>query len=343
MKLGVNLTYQGAGELAVAAEQFGYDVALAPEGYRSDAASVLGLVAGRTKRIGLCSGVMQIPARTPALTALTAATLQALSNGRFRLGLGVSNPDVSEGWYGVPFAEPLARTREYVEVVRLALDGKPVRYEGRHHRLPSSGSGAAPLHVITEWEGSVPVYLGAVGARNLELAGEIADGWIGVFATPGQVADSVARITAGRERVDRPLTGFDVMPCLATSVGEDVASCVERLRGHYAYLMGIGARERNFYCKLATRMGHGEGAAEVSRLMAIGDRAGAAQAVPAAFIDETSLVGPVERIAERMRAYADAGVTTLSIMISALQAGLDERITVLEQAMEALERSGVRD
>ncbi|MBT2367952.1 LLM class flavin-dependent oxidoreductase [Streptomyces sp. ISL-10] len=343
MKLGVNLTYQGAGELAVAAEQLGYDVALAPEGHRSDAASVLGLVAGRTERIGLCSGVMQIPARTPALAGLTAATLQALSGGRFRLGLGVSNPDVSEGWYGVPFAEPLARTREYVEVVRLALRGQPVRYEGRHYQLPSSGSGAAPLHVITEWEGpTTPVYLGAVGPRNLSLAGEIADGWIGVFATPEQVAGSVAQIAEGRKHAGRPLAGFDVMPCLATAVGEDVNSCVDRLRAHYAYLMGIGSRDRNFYCGLATRMGHGEGAAEVSRLMAIGDRAGAARAVPAAFIDETSLVGPVERIGQQMRAYADAGVTTLSIMISAVQAGLDQRITMLEQAMEALELSGVR-
>ncbi|NXY97064.1 LLM class flavin-dependent oxidoreductase [Streptomyces sp. BR123] len=344
MKLGVNLSYQGAAELAVAAERLGYDVALAPEGYRSDAASVLGLVAGRTERIALGSAVMQIPARSPALAALTAATLQSLSGGRFRLGLGVSNPDVSEGWYGVPFAEPLGRTREYVEIVRQALRGEPVRYEGRHYRLPSSGSGAAPLHVITEPAGApVPVYLGAVGPRNLALAGEIADGWIGVFAAPDQVAESVAHIATGRERAGRPPAGFDVMPCLATAIGEDTDACVDLLRAHYAYLMGIGAPERNFYIALATRMGFGAQAAEVGRLAAEGDRGGAARAVPAGFVDRTALVGPVDRVAERMRAYAKAGVTTLSVMISAVAVGLDERIAVLERAMAALDLSGVRD
>ncbi|MFD0267515.1 LLM class flavin-dependent oxidoreductase [Streptomyces sp. NPDC127106] len=353
MKLGVNLSYQGAAELAVAAERLGYDVALAPEGYRSDAASVLGLVAGRTERIALGSGVMQIPARSPALAALTAATLQSLSGGRFRLGLGVSNPDVSEGWYGVPFAEPLGRTREYVEIVRQALTGDPVRYEGRHYRLPSSGSGAAPLHVITEPAGApVPVYLGAVGPRNLALAGEIADGWIGVFATPEQVAESVGHIAAGRERAGRAgragqtgrsPAGFDVMPCLATAIGEDTDACVDLLRAHYAYLMGIGAPERNFYIALATRMGFGAAAAEVGRLAAEGDRAGAARAVPAGFVNRTALVGPVERVAERMREYAEAGVTTLGVMISAVAVGLDERIAVLERAMTALDLSGVRE
>ncbi|MFB6691865.1 LLM class flavin-dependent oxidoreductase [Streptomyces virginiae] len=343
MKLGVNLSYQGAAELAVAAERLGYDVALAPEGYRSDAASVLGLVAGRTERIALGSAVMQIPARSPALAALTAATLQSLSGGRFRLGLGVSNPDVSEGWYGVPFAQPLARTREYVEIVRRALTGEPVRYEGRHYRLPSSGSGAAPLHVITEPAGApVPVYLGAVGPGNLALAGEIADGWIGVFAAPEQVAESVAHIEAGRARAGRPLAGFDVMPCLATAIGEDTDGCVDRLRAHYAYLMGIGAPERNFYIALATRLGFGAQAAEVGRLAGEGDRTGAAAAVPAGFVELTALTGPVDRVAARMRQYAEAGVTTLGIMISSMAGSTEERISVLEGAMAALDRSGVR-
>ncbi|MFD3676114.1 LLM class flavin-dependent oxidoreductase [Streptomyces sp. NPDC058613] len=344
MKLGVNLTYQGGAELAVAAEQLGYDVALAPEGYRSDAASLLGLVAGRTRTIGLCSGVMQIPARTPALAGLTAATLHALSGGRFRLGLGVSNPDVSEGWYGVPFTRPLARTREYVEVVRLALTGEPVRYEGEHYRLVPPGQGGSPLHVLTERpQNPVPVYLGAVGPKNLALAGEIADGWIGVFAAPEQVAQAAGHIAAGRERVGRTLEGFDVMPCLATAIGPDTDACVDLLRAHYAYLLAIGDTDRNIYCALAARLGHGAGAAEVSRLARAGDRTAAARAVPAGFIDATSLVGPVERVAGRMRAYADAGVTTLSIMISAVAVGLEERIGTLEQAMKALDLSGVRD
>ncbi|MFI2431137.1 LLM class flavin-dependent oxidoreductase [Streptomyces sp. NPDC018693] len=341
MKLGVNLTYQGASDLAVTAERLGYDVAFAPEGYRSDAASVLGLVAGKTDRIGLASGVMQIPARTPGMAALTAATLNSLSGGRFRLGLGVSNPDVSDGWYGVPFDRPLERTREYVEIVRAALSGRPVVYAGEHYRLPYSGSVGAPLHVITEPAGtSVPVYLGAVGPRNLQLAGEIADGWIGVFAAPEQVAASVERIAAGRALRGAALDGFEVIPCLATSVGEDVAGCTDLLRAHYAHLMGIGAPARNFYCKLAAQLGWPQEAREVSLRIQAGDRAGAAAAVPAGFIDRTSLVGPVDRIAERMAAYAKAGVTTLSIMISAVDTDLSGRLAILEQAMAALETSG---
>lgn len=343
MKLGVNLTYQGAAELAVTAERLGYDVAFAPEGYRSDAPSVLGLVAGRTERIGLASGVMQIPARTPALAALTAATLNSLSNGRFRLGLGVSNPDVSDGWYGVPFGHPLARTREYVEIVRMALSGEPVRYQGEHYRLPYSGSGGAPLHVITEPAHSpVPVYLGAVGPKNLRLAGEIADGWIGVFAAPEHVAQSVEHIRQGRESVGRTMSGFQTVPALATSIGEDTDACIDLLRDHYAHLMGIGTAERNFYCSLAARLGFADEAAEVSNAVRAGDRARAAKAVPRDFIDRTALVGPVGRIAERLREYADAGVTTLSVMISAVATDLDGRLAILEQAMTALDRSGVR-
>ncbi|WP_308292458.1 LLM class flavin-dependent oxidoreductase [Streptantibioticus ferralitis] len=338
----MNLTYQGASELAVAAERFGYDVAFAPEGYRSDAASVLGMVAGRTDRIGLASGVMQIPARPPGLAALTAATLNSLSAGRFRLGLGVSNPDVSDGWYGVPFDRPLERTREYVEIVRMALSGEPVVYAGEHYQLPSSGSaGGAPLHVITEPAGAlVPVYLGAVGPRNLQLAGEIADGWIGVFAAPEQVAESVERIAAGRALRGSTMAGFEVIPCLATSVGESVEGCVDLLRAHYAHLMGIGDPARNFYCKLAARLGWPQDAQEVSLRVRAGDRAGAAAAVPTDFVDQTSLVGPVDRIAERMAAYAEAGVTTLSIMISAVATDLTGRLAILEQAMAALEKSG---
>lgn len=343
MKLGVNLIYRGAAKLASAAEELGFDVAFAPEGYRSDAASVLGLVAGRTSRIGLASGVMQIPARTPGLAALTAATLDSLSGGRFRLGLGVSNPDVSDGWYGVPFDQPLGRTREYVEIVRSALCGTPVTYSGKHYRLPSAGAEAAPLHVITEQSGAgVPIYLGAVGPRNLRLAGEIADGWIGVFATPAHIAESVRHLAEGRALRGAGLAGFEVIPCLATAVGEDVDRCVDALRAHYAHLMSIGAPERNFYCRLAGELGWPREAAEVSRLAGAGDRVGAAATVPGGFVDRTSLVGPVGRIADRMAEYAAAGVTTLSLMISAVDTDLPGRVAILEQVATAWEKSGVR-
>ncbi len=180
MRLGVNLFYRWAPEVSREAERLGYGMVLAPEGFRSDAATVLGAVAGATTSIGLASGVFQIPGRAPGMTALTAATLDALSGGRFRLGLGVSNPDVSEGWYGVGFDRPLTRTREYVEVIRMAFRGEPVRYEGETLRL----GGDAELVLTTEpLRADLPIYLAAVGPRSLELAGEIADGWIGVFAS----------------------------------------------------------------------------------------------------------------------------------------------------------------
>ncbi|WKU45811.1 LLM class flavin-dependent oxidoreductase [Streptomyces sp. VNUA116] len=335
MRLAVNLVHQGAGELARTAEQLGYAAALAPEGYRSDAASVLGLVAGVTERIALISGVMQIPGRPPAMAALTAATLDSLSGGRFRLGLGVSNPDVSVGWYGVPFARPLERTREYVDIVRRALDGEPVSHRGEHYEV----GGAAPLHLLTERRpGRLPVLLAAVGPRNLRLAGEIADGWLGVFTSPEAVTEAVAQIRAGRGSED--LGDFDVLPSLPTAVADTAEEAADALRGQYVYLMGIGDPERNFYCSMARSMGYESEVAAFLERLGAGDRAGAGAALPVGFIDRTALIGPVDRIADRMRAYADAGVTTLGIMVSAAATGLEGRLAIVEAAAKALARSG---
>jgi F420-dependent oxidoreductase-like protein len=344
MKLAVSLTYADAVPLATAAEALGYDTVLAGEGYHSDAPSVLGLVAGRTERIGLTTAVMQLPARPPGLAALTAATLSAVSGGRFRLGLGVSNPDVSDGWYGVPFADPLDRTREYVDIVRQALRGVPLRYAGKHFRLPASvgsdGTGTAPLHILTQpTDPAVPVYLAAVGPRSLRLAGEIADGWIGVFASPEVVAECVAEIRHARPADG--LAGFDVLPTLPTVVSPDTVAAVDSLRGHYAYLLGIGDPQRNVYCGLARRMGFGRQVAALAERMAAGDRRGAGRAIPGAFIERTALAGPVPYLAERMAAYAQAGVTTLGIKVTAADAPLAERIRTLHGAADALDRAGV--
>ncbi|MFF4534407.1 LLM class flavin-dependent oxidoreductase [Streptomyces sp. NPDC001407] len=342
MRLAANLVYQGAGELAQAAEALDYSVVLSGEGYRNDAVSVLGLAAGRTSRIGLASGIMQIPARPPGLAALTAATLDALSGGRFRLGLGVSNPDVSDGWYGVPFDKPLGRTREYVDVVRKALRGEPLRYEGEHFRLPASGRTGAPLHITTELpRPHIPVYLAAVGAGSLKLAGEIADGWIGVFTSPEAVAEAVAGIRAGRERAGRDMAGFDVLPSLPTAFADDVETAVDQLRDHYVYMLGIGDPATNFYCSLARRMGYEAEIEHFAERLAAGDRAGAARAVPLGFVDRTAMVGPVARVAERMREFAGAGVTTLGIMLSPARTDHDGRLRILRLAAEALEVSGV--
>ncbi|OCC11741.1 LLM class flavin-dependent oxidoreductase [Streptomyces sp. PTY087I2] len=335
MQLAVNLVHQGAGELARAAERLGYAAALAPEGYRSDAVSVLGLVAGVTERIALVSGVMQIPGRPPAMAALTAATLDSLSGGRFRLGLGVSNPDVSAGWYGVPFDRPLERTREYVDIVRRALDGAPVTHRGPHFEV----GGSAPLHLLTERRSTgLPVLLAAVGPRNLRLAGEIADGWLGVFTSPEAVARSVAEIRKGRSVDD--LGGFEVLPSLPTAVADSAEEAADMLRGQYVYLMGIGNPDRNFYCGMARSMGYGAEVDAFLERLGADDRAGAGAALPLGFIDRTALIGPVDRIADRMREYADAGVTTLGVMVSAAATGLEGRIAIVEAAARALDRSG---
>ncbi|MFG1706592.1 LLM class flavin-dependent oxidoreductase [Nonomuraea sp. M3C6] len=339
MKLGVNLTYQNAVRVAQEAERLGYDLALAPEGYRSDAATVLGTVALRTRDIDLASGVFQIPGRTPALTALTAATLDTLSGGRFRLGLGISNPDISEGWYGMPFDRPLGRTREYLEIVRRALDREQVTYDGEHFQLPPRGCTAPPFRLLTQpVRPRVPIYLAAVGPRNLRLAGEITDGWLGVFCTPESLAQAVDHLRAGRTRAGRDLDGFEVLPGLPVSVDDDPDRAVDTVRGYFSHFLGMGDRRRNFYYQLAGRMGFGQEAAVVHERYAAGDLKGAQAAVPAGFADRVSLLGPVTRIADRMREYLKNGATTL--VVSPFAATGDGQIEILQAVASARENIG---
>jgi F420-dependent oxidoreductase-like protein len=334
MRLGVFLSQDSGVQVAAEAERLGYAVALVPEGFKQDAPSLLGAVAARTSRIGLASGVMQIPARTPVLTALTAATLDSLSGGRFALGLGVSNPDVSLGWYGVPYDQPLARTREYVDVVRLGLSGRPVRYAGKHHRLPPAGvDEAAQLHAVSA-RADLPIYLAAVGPANLELAGEVADGWIGVFTSPERLADSLRHVAKGRAQCGKDLTGFEVLPSVPVSVGDDPDEAAAPVRRYFANFIGLGSRDRSIYHRLVTELGYGAAADEIRARHRAGDRAGAAQAVPFALMDATSLLGSAERIAPRMAAYARAGVTTLGLTPLATTA--DEQVAALQVAAEAL-------
>ncbi len=345
MRLGLSLGYQTpwstpADHLALAkeADQLGYAVVWAAEAYGSDAPSILAWIAGQTERIDLGSAVMQIPARTPAATAMTAATIDTLSGGRFRLGLGVSGPQVSEGWHGVPFAKPLGRTREYVDIVKLALARKPVVYDGDHHCLPlPDGPGKAlrlGFHPIRE---HIPVYLAAVGPKNLELAGEIADGWLAVFFAPEHAAESLSAIAKGR---GGNLDGFDVVPSVPVAVDDDLAACADLLRPHAAlYVGGMGSREQNFYNQLAVRMGYADAAKRVQDLYLDRRPREAAAAVPQDFIDATSLIGPVDRIADRLRAYADAGVTTLSI--TPFVGDLERGFATLRAVADAAERAGL--
>jgi F420-dependent oxidoreductase-like protein len=349
MRLAVNLGYWGAGNdkdnLAVAreADRIGYDSVWAAEAYGSDAATVLAFVAAQTERIGIGSAIFQIPARTPAMTAMTAATLDSLSGGRFRLGLGVSGPQVSEGWYGVRFAKPLARTREYVAVVRQALSRQPLRHEGEFWTLPlPDGPGKAlrlTAHPVRE---DIPLYLASVGPKNLELTGEIADGWLGIFFAPEHAAESLDHVRAGRAKAGKDMAGFDVVPTVPVVFGDDLEACAEPLR-HYAalYVGGMGSREQNFYNRLAVRMGYGEAAAQVQDLYLAKQHRDAAAAVPFEFIDRTSLIGPVERVRDRLAAYAEAGVTTLSV--ASYAGSLEERVGALRTLADALDASGLGD
>lgn len=321
MRLGLNLGYWGAGPDADAlalvqeAERLGFAVVWAAEAYGSDAATVLAWVAAQTRRIDVGSAVFQIPGRTPALTAMTAATLDALSGGRFRLGLGVSGPQVSEAWHGVRFDPPLARTREYVQVVRTALRREPVVHAGTHYPLPLPGGAGRPLRLtVHPVRPAIPLYLAAVGPRSLELAGEIADGWLAAFLAPEHAADPLTRLAAGRARAGDAGGGFDIAATVSLAVDDDAAAAADMVRDSAAlYLGGMGSRSRNFYADLATRMGYGAGAAAVQERYLAGDRAGAAAAVPERFLAETALIGPPGRIRDRLQAYAQVGVGTLSV------------------------------
>jgi F420-dependent oxidoreductase-like protein len=349
MRLAVNLGYWGAGNdrdnLAVAreAEAIGYDSVWAAEAYGSDAATVLAFVAAQTERIGIGSAIFQIPARTPAMTAMTAATLDSLSGGRFRLGLGVSGPQVSEGWYGVRFAKPLARTREYVDIVRKALGRETLRHEGDFWTLPlPDGPGKALKLTVHPVREGLPLYLASVGPKNLELTGEIADGWLGIFFAPEHAAESMDHIRTGRAKAGKDMTGFDVVPTVPVVFGDDLQACAEPLR-HYAalYVGGMGSREQNFYNRLAVRMGYGDAAEKVQDLYLARQHRDAADAVPFEFIDRTSLIGPKERVRGRLAAYAEAGVTTLSV--ASYAGSLEDRVGALRTLAEALDESGLGD
>ncbi|GAB2958191.1 LLM class F420-dependent oxidoreductase [Saccharothrix stipae] len=347
MRLGLNLGYWGAGndaanlELAKEADRLGYSVVWAAEAYGSDAPTVLAWVAAQTERVDVGSAILQIPARTPAMTAMTAATLDSLSGGRFRLGLGVSGPQVSEGWHGVRFDKPLGRTREYVDIVRAALRRDRLRYEGEHYTLPlPDGPGKALTLTVHPVREHIPVYLAAVGPKNVELAGEIADGWLALFLSPEHSADTVASLKAGRAKAGRTLDGFDIAATVPMVVGDDWRACADRIRPYAAlYVGGMGSRQKNFYNDNAARMGFAAEAAEVQDKYLAKDYDGAMAALPVEFLDGTSLLGPKDRIADRMRAYAEAGVTTLTL--SPMLQDLEQGIAALRTATEALDLAGV--
>lgn len=353
MRLGLSCGFWGQGTsrdednlaLVQRAEALGVDVVWVSEAYGPDAATVLAWIGSRTTRIHLGAGVFQIPGRTPAMTTMTAASLDSLSGGRFRLGLGVSGPQVSEGWHGVPFGSPLGRTREYVEIVRMGLSRRPVAYEGKHFTLPlPDGAGKSLRLNLSGSRSDVPIYLAAVGPKNLALAGEIGDGWLGVFASPDYLHEQREAIERGRARripsenvTEEPIATFDMDTTVPVAVGDDVERCASTIAPYAAlYVGGMGSREHNFYNALAGRMGYPKAAKKVQDLYLDKQWREAAAAVPTQFVDDTSLLGPAARLQERMQRYADAGVTTLTL--APWGDDLQVRMESLEAAVEAASR-----
>ncbi len=325
MKLAVHLSYSGATYTldqakVEEAERLGYDSIWTAEAYGSDAVTPATWIAARTSRIHVGTAIMQIAARTPAMTAMTAMTLDALSGGRFRLGLGVSGPQVVEGWHGQAFGRPLRRTREYVDVVRSILRReKPVEYRGEYYQVPYAGPDATglgkPLKSILHGRADLPIYLAAIGPKNVALAAEIADGWIPTFFSPRHMPMFRAQLEEGfRAAPGKSRERFDIMPSVGVVVGEDVAECRKAIKARLAlYVGGMGARERNFYNQLACRYGYEGEAKVVQDLYLAGRKAEAEAAVPDALVDDVALCGPRERIRERLTQWTSAGVTTLMI------------------------------
>jgi F420-dependent oxidoreductase-like protein len=327
MRLALSLNYSGAAMAldvtkVLEAERLGYASVWSAEAYGSDAVTPAAWIAARTERIHVGTAIMQIPARTPAMTAMTAMTLDALSGGRFRLGLGVSGPQVAEGWHGQPFGRPLARTREYVAIVRAVLRReRPLEFQGEYYQIPYAGADATglgkPLRSILHGRPDLPVYLAAVGPRNVALAAEIADGWIPVFFSPRRMAMFREWLDAGFRsgaRGGAAVRDFDVMPMVPVVIGDDVAACRAAVKPRLAlYVGGMGARGRNFYNDIARRYGYEEAAKRVQDLFLAGHRDEAAAAVPDALVDEVALCGPRERVREQLAEWTGAGVTTMMV------------------------------
>ncbi len=321
MKLGLHIGYWGAKPfdavpLTKEAERLGFDSVWSSESWGSDAVTTLTWVAAHTSRIDVGTAIMQIPARTPAAAAMTAVTLDHLTGGRFRLGLGMSGPQVVEGWHGVPYGKPLQRTREYVEIVRAVLRReKPVEHHGEHYDLPARGGTGLgkPLKTIVHpLRADLPIYLAAIGPRNIALAAEIADGWLPILYSPDRPEAFLPNLERGFARAGRDGRGFDVAPMVQVAMGEDVDECRDRVRALVAlYVGGMGARGRNFYNALVARYGYEAEAREVQDLYLDGHHREAGAAVPDSLIDEVALVGPAERIRDRLAAWRESGVTTL--------------------------------
>jgi len=324
MRLGLPVGYSGSRvtldlPLIREADRLGFDVVWTAEAYGSDAVTPLAFIAGQTERIRLGSGIMQMPARTPAMTAMTASTLDQLSGGRMVLGLGVSGPQVVEGWHGVAYGKPLIRTREYVEIVRaIWAREKPLEHQGRHYQIPYRGPDASglgkPLKSIVHGR-QIPIYLAAIGPKSVAQCAEIADGWLPIFYSPFRAPKiyQPALDDGFRRAGGKSLKDFDIAVSATVIIHDDAKAALQFIKPQLAlYIGGMGARGKNFYNDLACRYGFEEAAGKIQDLYLAGRKDEAVAAVPDELADEVSLVGPKERIRDRLQAWRESPVGTLN-------------------------------
>lgn len=322
LKLGLYLGYWGIGpqgddalEAVQFAESVGYESVWVAESYGSDAVSVLAWLAGQTEKINLGAAIMQVPARPPAAAAMAGATIDKLSNGRFLFGFGPSGPQVSEGWYGVPYAKPWGRTREYVEVVReiIAREGK-LDHQGEHYQLPLPEGQGKPLKLnFRPQRNHIPIFLGAIGRKSVEIAAEVADGWIPIFFSVDKFQEAWGEhIETGLAKGNRQRSDLEISPSVQVAIDGDLETARNAVRmGLVLYFGGMGSRKTNFYVDLAHRFGFGDVADEVQRLFQAGDKEGAFKALPDEVVNAVSLIGTEAEVAERLARFRENGIDRL--------------------------------
>jgi F420-dependent oxidoreductase-like protein len=348
LKLGLNLGYWGIGpqgdeavELVQSVEKVGFDSVWAAESYGSDAVSVLAYLAAKTERIQLGAAILQVPARAPAAAAMAGVTIDALSNGRFIFGFGPSGPQVSEGWYGVPYAKPWGRTREYVEIVKeiVAREGR-LEHQGEHWTLPLTegegvtGQGKALKLNIHPLRNRIPIYIGAIGRKSVEFAAEAADGWIPIFFSVDEWESAWGEhIEAGLAKGGRSREDFAVSPSVQVAIDGDLEAARNVVKmGLLLYLGGMGSRKTNFYVDLTHRFGFGEAADEVQSLYLDGKREEAFAAIPDELVDATAMIGTEDEVAKRVKAFEDQGVDRM--IVSPVHGSPEERMHTVQRLSE---------